>query len=281
MKTASVDLVNLINGSKEFYIADLLTFTTATGTYRWTNADYPITWDGNTYSVFPFERGNTRTVIGTEVDTLDINLMVNEDSLISGIPVSHYASNGGFDGATVTLRRAFLASWGVPPTGTILMFSGRVSDVSPNRSEVELTAKSDMELLNIRMPRNLYQASCMNTLFDSGCGLNKASFAVNSACLVGSTKNQVLSALAQAAGYFDLGTITFTSGLNAGVSRNVKSYTGGTFRLSLALPYTPTTGDTFTAYAGCDRSKATCQNKFSNVVNFRGMPYIPVPETGV
>lgn len=281
MKTASVDLANLINGSKEFCIADLLTVVTPAATFRWTSADLNITHGGNTFVVFPFERGSTRTMIGTEVDTFDLTLFVNEQSLIGGIPVSHFASNGGFDGAAITLERAFLASWGVLPTGALRMFSGRVSEVVPSRTEVAITVKSDMELLNIRMPRNVYQAGCPNTLFDSGCGLNKASFAVNSACLSGSSKTSISSALAQSAGFFDLGTITFTSGPNAGVTRTVKSYASGSFKLSLPLPYAPTTGDTFTAYPGCDRTQATCEIKFNNKGNFRGLPYIPVPETGI
>ncbi len=34
-------------------------------------------------------------------------------------------------------------------------------------------------------------------------------------------------------------------------------------------------GDTFRAWAGCDHLKATCKTKFSNKLNFGGMPYLP------
>ena len=33
-------------------------------------------------------------------------------------------------------------------------------------------------------------------------------------------------------------------------------------------------GDTFTIVAGCDGNATTCRNRFHNLVNFRGEPYI-------
>ena len=37
-------------------------------------------------------------------------------------------------------------------------------------------------------------------------------------------------------------------------------------------------GDEFTLYAGCDKSPDICRTKFSNIVNFRGEPYVPGPD---
>ncbi len=34
-------------------------------------------------------------------------------------------------------------------------------------------------------------------------------------------------------------------------------------------------GDTFTVTAGCDKSLATCRDRFNNVANLRGFPFIP------
>jgi hypothetical protein len=76
-------------------------------------------------------------------------------------------------------------------------------------------------------------------------------------------------------GYFDGGLFTFTSGLNAGLSMEIKSYAPGVFVLQLPFPYAVSIGDAYTAIAGCDRSLTTCRDKFANVVNFRGEPYLP------
>jgi hypothetical protein len=77
------------------------------------------------------------------------------------------------------------------------------------------------------------------------------------------------------AGWFNDGFITFTSGALNGASFEVKTWDGTNLKLFLALPALPAAGDTFTIEAGCDKTAATCQNKFKNIVNFRGENFIP------
>ena len=81
------------------------------------------------------------------------------------------------------------------------------------------------------------------------------------------------------AGYFELGTLVFTSGENEGVSRSIKSYAPGVINFVFPLPFDPASGDTFTVYPGCDKQMSTCGAKFNNLANFGGEPFIPVPET--
>ena len=85
---------------------------------------------------------------------------------------------------------------------------------------------------------------------------------------------------AQAAGYFDQGIVSFTSGANAGLTRTVKSYDPATgFTFALPLPVAPSAGDTMTARPGCDKTLAQCRSKFNNANRFRGYPWVPTPET--
>ncbi len=89
-----------------------------------------------------------------------------------------------------------------------------------------------------------------------------------------------------ASGYFALGVIEFTSGANAGLSRSVSTYVNGpssnkTLNIVPPLPQTPTPGDSFTVYPGCDKRLSTCINKFNNLVHFGGFPWIPEPTTAV
>jgi hypothetical protein len=79
-----------------------------------------------------------------------------------------------------------------------------------------------------------------------------------------------------ASGYFDFGKFTMNSGPNTGFSREIKSYVPGQFVLQLPFPYPVTPGENYTAVAGCGKSLIEdCKNKFNNVVNFRGFPYLP------
>jgi len=281
MKTASGALITLLN-TNQFIWADLYTFTLIDGTVlRYTSADSDLVVSGNTFSsVGPYlQRGPTKLVIGIEVDTLSISFLLNSGVQIGSIPLAMFARNGGFDGARLKLERVFMATWGDTSAGTLINFVGRVAETVVGRSQVDMSVNSDLELLNIMLPRNVYQAGCLHSLYDSGCTLNPATYTVSNAATAGSTNVGIVNTLAQASGYFDLGTITFTSGVNLGVTRTIKSYTVGYIIPSLYFPYTPGIGDTFTAKPGCDKLYATCGSKFSNTANFRGYPTIPVPET--
>ena len=223
-------------------------------------------------------RDKTKLSVGIEVDNMNVTLYAGANNLVQGIPFPQFTNNGGFDGARLQVDRCFMATYGDTSAGVVNMFAGTVSDVKPSRTEVALTVSSDMQLLTTPMPRNVFSPACSHILFDAGCTVNKASYGASSAVAAGSTNLVINASLAQATGYFDTGTITFTSGALAGVTRTIKSYTVGIITLSLQLPSVPSIGDTFTAYAGCDKSQSTCNSKFSNVLQFRGFPYIPVPE---
>lgn len=87
--------------------------------------------------------------------------------------------------------------------------------------------------------------------------------------------NGIVTPLGGTTGYFDYGLITFTSGLNTGLSMEVKSYVPGQITLQLPFPYAVAVGDAYTMHAGCDKSLATCRDRFSNLVNMRAFPYLP------
>lgn len=277
--------MDVLLASQQFLMADFFSFTLADGSFlRYTNADGNLTILGSVYSaVGPLlTRGPTRTIIGVEVDTLEVNFLVNSTVQINSIPIAQFAAQGGFDGARLGLGRVFMpvGSWGDVSAGYLIQFVGRVAEVVPTRSNIKVSVNSDLELLNILLPRNLYQSTCVHTLFDAGCTLVKSTFAAAGATtvLAGSTTTLLNCGLAQAAQYFDQGTVTINAGVLSGLTRTVKSYVPGAITLAYPLPSVPANGTAFTAYPGCDKLQATCTNKFSNLSNFRGFPFIPVAE---
>jgi uncharacterized phage protein (TIGR02218 family) len=281
MKTATPELIALLNSSTQFLMADLFTITLASGSVvRYTTADVNVTFSGSIFNAKGalLKRGPVRSVIGLEVDTLDMSVYADASHLIDGQPFVSAAMSGALDGATVLLQRAFLTSWTAAPVGAAILFSGRVSDVSGSRTEVKIIVKSDIELLNIKLPRNLYQPSCLNTVYDASCAANKAAKTVTGTATGGTTQS-ITTGRSEASGWFEQGVLTFTSGLNAGVFRTVKGFSGGAFSFALPLPNAPAAGDAFSVFPGCDKTQSTCTSKFNNVIHFRGFPYIPVPET--
>ena len=282
MKTATRELIDLLHGSDEFLMADLFRITLSNGQIlRHTNADMPVVWDGQTYEAHKLiiKRGATRVAVGLDVDSNTLEIAAEPDYRLEGLQWSEAALGGALDGARVVIERIFFSDWATP-VGAVVIFSGRVSDVSGSRSAVKVDVKSDIELLNVSSPRNIYQAGCMRTLYDGGCKVNREKFTVNGRVTANSTTGTELSCnLTQADGWFNQGVIKFISGRNAGLSRTVKEHKGGRLSFALRLPFPPQSGDVFKIYPGCDKRQETCGKKFDNIVHFRGFPYIPAADT--
>ncbi len=279
MKLASNALISFLNSNQQFYMADLYTLTLNGGfVARYTSWDQDLVYGGNTFKTFRIERSKIRTVVGVEVDTLDVSVYADQSDLLNGAPWFNAVQRGALDSALLKLERVFMPTPGDTSLGAVSLFTGRVSDTQVSRTEANLTIKSELELLNTQLPRNLYQAGCLHTLFDNGCQLNKASYAVAGTIVSADTVN-LATTLNLATDYFTLGVVKFTSGVNNGVTRSVRYHSGGGFVFALPLVTAPAAGDTFIAWPGCDKTKTTCSSKFNNVINFRGFPYVPTPET--
>lgn len=282
MKTATRELIDLLHGSDEFLMADLFRITLSNGQIlRHTNADMPVVWDGQTYEAHKLiiKRGATRVAVGLDVDSNTLEIAAEPDYRLEGLQWSEAALGGALDGARVVIERIFFSDWATP-VGAVVIFSGRVSDVSGSRSAVKVDVKSDIELLNVSSPRNIYQAGCMRTLYDGGCKVNREKFTVNGRVTANSaTGTELACNLTQADGWFNQGVIKFTSGRNAGLSRTVKEHKNGRLSFALRLPFPPQSGDVFKIYPGCDKRQETCGKKFENIVHFRGFPYIPAADT--
>ena len=126
----------------------------------------------------------------------------------------------------------------------------------------------------------MYQPTCVNTLFDNNCGLNKATYTKTGTMgtVTSSTVFDATLSVTPTANYYDLGYISCTSGANSGVKRAIKTQTGTstvTLTLYYPLPYLPTSGDTFDILPGCDKTYAGGCTKYSNTAKFRGFDYIP------
>lgn len=278
MKTASGPLRTLIE-SGQFFQADLYTITLIDGTIiRYTSADIPLSFGGNTFLRFGIERDKIKVALGFSVDNMKVQIAPLATDLISGIHWGQAIRTGLLDGAQVLIEKAYLSVW---PTivGTLHGFQGNISDIDGSRSAFQLQVKSALELLNIDMPRNLYQGTCNHIVYDAGCTLLRSSFTVTGSVSGSPSFNGIATALGQAAGYFDQGVLAFTSGPNNGSRRTVKSFASGAFSFAFPLPALPTVGDTFAVYPGCDRTQATCIAKFSNAIHFKGYPFVPTPET--
>lgn len=281
MKAASQELIDLLHGNTQFLMADLFVIRLQSGeVLRYTNADVPVLFEGVRYDAHSLiiKRGATKITRGLESEANELEIAAKTVHKLAGLPWIEAALGGALDGARVEIARIFFRDWQTP-VGTITLFSGRVSDISGSRNSVTVAVKSDIELLNVPSPRNIYQAGCMRTLYEGGCGVNRAAFTVNGQVTTSSSNGTELACdLTQPNGWFEQGVIKFISGKNAGLSRTVKHHYNKRLSFALRLPYPPQTGDTFKIYPGCDKRQETCAAKFNNVIHFRGFPYIPAAD---
>ena len=266
------------------------------GTLYYTTGDVPLKFNGNTYltasetGIIMGKQGQRTKIkwrIGVEVDTMQFDAIPNGGT-VNGQKWLDAIQQGVFDGADVTFSHAYWPQQAytspILPTGVIVMFAGIVAPLTAGRSSTQFTVNSYLQYLNQMLPRNVYQSQCINNLGDTACTISLAGLAVAGTALTGSTATLLSATIANATGYFDLGKITFTSGVNNGISRGVKAYvigTPGTISLMSPFPQISSNGDTFNIYPGCDKLQTTCAAKFSNLANFRGFPNIPENSTGV
>ena len=124
----------------------------------------------------------------------------------------------------------------------------------------------------------VYGVECDAVLGDSRCGVNLATY-TDTGTITSVTSNNVFADSgfigSQADDYYNYGLLTFTSGDNTGIAREIRDYNDATgqFTAFLEFPFTIQAGDTFSVYKGCSKTDTACKT-FSNIVNFRGFPFI-------
>lgn len=315
MKSASAASLYLLSIGERM-MADLYDITLGTGqVYHFTSFDQPITASIYSPAAGPFtyktgltiKRGTKTQKAGTDGGSMKLTVSPQGDSpnapvLINGYPVLQACRLGFLDNATIQLSRLFM-----PPTGSALLFSGGAyslvqstpgfidtsaegtgdfkgvaQDVQAGRLSADITVDNYLALLgNQQMPRVLFGVGCWHQVYDAGCTLLKSAFTSTGHVTSVTDGAHFDTSLTQANGYFELGVITFTSGVNDGFSQNVASHvnSGGALVMNYPFPSAPAVGDTFSIYPGCDLQQATCTTKFSNLAHFGGMPYIPIPQT--
>lgn len=88
-------------------------------------------------------------------------------------------------------------------------------------------------------------------------------------------KSLTASGLTDVAGFYDAGVIQWETGKNAGRSMEITTWAGSILSLFFRPYYPMAIGDRFLLFPGCDKTRATCQSKFANMLNFRGEPDVP------
>jgi uncharacterized phage protein (TIGR02218 family) len=235
--------------------------------FGFTDHDQSISYNGLTYEA---SAGYTRTAIATNsilsVDNLDLESGFDSESI-----TEEDLHAGTWDFAFVQMMTI---SWINSTWGVIKERDGWLGQVSEYRHKFVTELRGLTQALQQDIGR-IFQAADDADLGDVKNGLSIATFttagavttAINRRALSDSNRVEVDN-------WFQFGKLTFLTGLNAGLSRDVKLYTltTGTLEFQTPFPFTIEVGDTYEVTVGYDKSIEQALTKFANVVNFRGFP---------
>lgn len=212
-----------------------------------------------------------RSANDMSVDNMEVISVLDS----AGITNSDLAA-GLYDGATLII---FIVNYLDLSMGSMILKGGYIGEVSRHRNSFNAEVRGKAQALG-QVTGRTYQSACDADLGDTRCTVNLAPYTFSGS--VTSVTNQrtfLDTANVQADHYFQFGLLTWTSGLNSGMSMEVADWRSGTttFTLKQGMPRTIQVGDTYSAYKGCNKklSDAKGCTGFSNVVNFRGFPTIP------
>lgn len=242
-------------------------------TRGFTDHDRDLVFDGISFSGRAgLDAAATETSLGFAIGGGDVSGALSSDTLLES-----ELANGVYDGATL---ETWLVDWAAPEHRLLLDIAS-LGEV--RRTDFAFTAELRSLAHRLDQTRGRrFQQACSADLGDARCrvALDAPAFSAIAPVLAGADASGCLVALtAFADGWFVNGRVDSLDGANAGARAIVRSHRGEaagtrlTFWTPLAHPLA--VGDRLRITAGCDKTLATCRDKFANVANFRGFPHIP------
>lgn len=287
MKTIAPDLLADLQSDKTS-IAFLWAIEMADGRMiRGTEHDQDITipsagdsptekFAGTYYATANVTMGDIASTSDLSVDNVDVTGAAAEvGATVLDVTVADIES-GILDKAPVTVM---VCNWREPSHGLYVIKSGALGTISHDSDGKYTTQVVGLAAALTQMVIRTFSTTCNVVKFgDVRCKVNVPAITITGtvASNLTNTRQQfqvTLDESSPATGFsFRGGTLTFTSGQNAGFQREVKvdpDANGGIASFWEQFPEDVTAGDTFTLSPGCARTTAACKG-YSNLVNFRG-----------
>lgn len=250
--------------------------------FTFTSHDRDMVWRGETYqsiASLSASASELGAMLG-DIGNMELAGVITDDSITEAD-----LFGGLFDGAEIEV---WMVPWD-PVIGELphRILAGRTGTLKQSVAGFSSEILTPSAQLQQKAIVQTYSSGCRWDLGDDRCtvdleALTVAGTVTSSVGLL--AYNQAhkrifsdSSLIGRPASYFNLGTVTWLTGANAGLKSEVKSFDTATGQFILWDPmlYAVEIGDTFTASPGCDKLKATCQSKFSNFANFGGFPDVP------
>jgi len=233
---------------------------------------------------YPARAGITGSVVKSthdmSVDNVDVQGALDDALSIIDLNAADLEA-GLFDQAEVVL---FLCDATTPDDGQVIIRKGSIGNASWTSEGQYRAELRGMFQYYSQIPIRTYGQACDAELGDARCGVDLSSFEVGGTVTAIANRRRFDSILAASPavtnGDYLGGLLTFTTGNNAGFSREIKQdavgNVTGAIEVVEAFPVEVVPGDLFTMRPGCDKALTTCRDRFNNILNFRGHGvYVP------
>lgn len=246
---------------------ELYEFIQGESSYCYTTYHEDITFNTKVYRPSSISRDKVKQTTDSFKNDINVKFKRTDDFALSFITLTPENIT------TLTVYRGHVGD--VDSDGVIdfkAYWKGRVLGGEVDNNTINLVCESVFTSLRRLGIRARYQYGCRHSLYSTGCGVNKDSFSNSGVIESISTNGTVLTiseASSQEDGYYSGGFIVVNN-----VKKFIVNHTGSSIEIMNPFPFA-VASRTANFYAGCDRSKTTCEQKFNNVINFGGFPYIP------
>ena len=243
---------------------ELYKATLGTVDYLYNDSDSDIVYNSETYSPITISRSSIDQ--NDEINRSGIKVTVPRDNDLADV----FRVYAPAEVVAITIFRGHLDD-GEFKT----IWSGRV--ISCDWSGVKATLECESVFSSLKRPglRRNYQAQCPHVLYGVACGLNQLTHQTtdNVSVISGSTVS-VPAASGFADGYFNGGFLQFYTSTGLGQVRFIADHTSDVLTLVAPIPEL-SVSDSVNVFPGCKHTLDDCTNKFDNLVNYGGFPYVP------
>jgi uncharacterized phage protein (TIGR02218 family) len=239
--------------------------------YRYTNMDAPITVAGVDFEAVPISDNGFTKSGEADGDTYEVTLpnTTGIALLFNGTPPT--------DAISVRVRQVHRDPSSGELSNAPILWVGTISGYRNTDMNMRTILCDTLSITFSRGGLRLsYGSQCPHMLYDSQCRVNKEAYRVPVAniTVVNGRQLSAPEVLAHDPGWFDGGFIEWIlpngvierRGLEASLG-NVLDVFGTTDNIIHLQPAV--------LYPGCNRTMGQCIDKFENVLNFGGFPYLP------
>ena len=224
-------------------------------------------------------------------DRNTLNLEKDNSQQLGGLLTEEQISgadllSGVYDGARVTCFLVDMTDLPYsilmpPPPKFLTLYKRYIKISSQNDLAFSLELQDNDWKLDAKIGKQTSKF-CGHDLGDANCGVDLTPYTFNEAIAQVINRYQFETTGSYVPEQFSRGSITFNTGLNAGITRDIATFgLQNSFTLWQPVPYSIAVGDEVTIVQGCSKTLFDCVTRYDNAINCDSEPHIPTTDQAI